>query len=105
MFDSQRGAVEAGSPEVRTGGPEARLPSPLPGVQDPEHGGELRCLLPHQTGRSGSDPSTVQQVGSRATHQNKNTHPVQTDLASTRLERNDLVLSRFLSTVAVNSSF
>lgn len=59
---AQRGAVPTGGQEVRPRGAEVGLLRSLLGLQDPEHGGQLRRLLPHPVGGPGPDPPAVQQV-------------------------------------------
>ena len=62
LLGCQWGAVEASGQEVRPRGAEAGLPSQVSGLQNPEHGGQLRRQVPHQAGGPGPYPPTVQQV-------------------------------------------
>lgn len=58
----QWGAVEISSQKVCSCGSEARFSCQVPGLQDSEHGGQLRREVPHPAGGISSHTSTVQQV-------------------------------------------
>ncbi|KAH0620261.1 hypothetical protein JD844_020368 [Phrynosoma platyrhinos] len=40
-YNPKRRTVSSGSPEIRSCGPKAWLPCKIPGLQNPEHGGQL----------------------------------------------------------------